>query len=68
MQSVSCPVTSVSVTHLLAQQATFLQQTVWNLQNHKPTPALGGDSIMQHRKVDVMKQYEREVKDMYRMM
>lgn len=28
MQSVSCLVTSVSVTHLLAQQITFLQHTI----------------------------------------
>lgn len=43
MQSVSCPVTSVSVTHLLAQQITFLQHTVWYLQNYKPTQALGAE-------------------------
>lgn len=29
------------------------------------TGTWGRNSIMQHRKVDVMKQYEREVKDMY---
>jgi hypothetical protein len=28
----------------------------------------GGNSIMQQMKVDVMKQYEREVKDMQQMM
>lgn len=43
MQSVSCPVTSVSVTHLLAQQITFLQHIVWNLPNHKPTQKLGAE-------------------------
>jgi hypothetical protein len=37
--AVSHSVTTVSVTHLLAQQITFLQYTVWTLQNHKPKQA-----------------------------